>query len=344
MKSLRIGVVGAGANTRLRHLPGFQAIDGVSVDVVCNRSESSSRSVAEAFGIPRIAQRWEDVVADSEIDAVCIGTWPYLHAPIAIAALEAGKHVLTEARMAMNAEEAEQMLAAAIDRPELVAQVVPSPFTLKWDKTVQSIVAASELGELREITFHKSVPMNVDSAAPLNWRQDERLSGNNTLMLGIYYEVVQRWLGRDPERVSAHGAIFTKERREAAGGGIKQIKIPETLSGVADFEDGLRLSYLMSGLELGRSVDQFTVCGSRGTLRLDLREGTLYQTTLGQTEKAVTPTAEDAGDWRVEADFVDSIREGKPVELTSFEAGLGYMRFTDAVVRSVHGDGTWEAL
>lgn len=325
-------------------MPGFQAIEGVSVEVVCNRSESSSRSVAEAFGIPRIAARWEDVVADPNIDAVCIGTWPYLHAPIAIAALEAGKHVLTEARMAMNAEEAERMLAAAIDHPELVAQVVPSPFTLKWDATVQRILADGELGDLREITFFKSLPANVDSAAPMNWRQDKRLSGNNTLMLGIYYEVVQRWLGHDPERVAAHGAIFTKERHGHGSDEVRVVDIPETVSAVAEYESGLRLVCHMSGLELGRSIDQFSICGSRGTLRLDLREGTLYRATLGGAESEIEPAPEEAGDWRVEADFVDSIRAGKPVELTSFEAGLGYMRFTDAVCRSIAADGAWERL
>ena len=52
-------------------------------------------------------------MADPDIDAIVIGTWPYLHCPITLAALEAGKHVLTEARMSMNAAEAHRMLAAA---------------------------------------------------------------------------------------------------------------------------------------------------------------------------------------------------------------------------------------
>ncbi|HKI37589.1 MAG TPA: Gfo/Idh/MocA family oxidoreductase, partial [Gemmataceae bacterium] len=112
-RTLRIGLIGAGANTRARHIPGLRALPDVEIVAVCNRRPDSTAAVAEAFGIPRIAEHWQDVIADHEIDAVVIGTWPYLHCGITLAALEAGKHVLTEARLAMNAAEAHRMLAAA---------------------------------------------------------------------------------------------------------------------------------------------------------------------------------------------------------------------------------------
>lgn len=341
MDNLRIGVIGAGANTRLRHLPGFLEIEGVSVEVVCNRSEASSRSAAEAFGIPRIAQKWEDVVADPEVDAICIGTWPYLHAPITIAALEAGKHVLTEARMAMNAKEAMAMLEASEKNPKLVAQIVPSPFTLKWDKTVRKILESGELGELREASFSKALPLNVDSSSPLNWRQDKRLSGNNTLMLGIYYEVVQRWLKQDPKRVLASSSVFTKQRQIGHTTESASIEIPETIDVIAEYESGLRLNCRMTGLELGSGRDEFVIAGSKGTLRLDLKQGVLTLAKLGKGESEIKPDPADVGDWNVEADFVDSIRTGTPVTLTDFENGLNYMKFTDAAVESADNDSKW---
>ena len=77
MEALRVGVIGAGANTRLHHIPKLQAIDGVEVVVVCNRSEASSAKIASEFGIARTVASWEQVVADAEVDAVVIGTWPY---------------------------------------------------------------------------------------------------------------------------------------------------------------------------------------------------------------------------------------------------------------------------
>lgn len=338
---IKVGIVGAGANTKARHIPGFQSIEGVSVEVVANRSEASSRKVCEEFGIPRIAKDWKAVVEDPEIQAVCIGTWPYLHAPVTVAALGEGKHVLTEARMAMNAAEAQKMLEAAQASQGLVAQVVPSPFTLKWDRTIREIIESGELGELLEAHFVKSLSMNADAHAPLNWRQDIEYSGNNIMMLGIYYEVAQRWLRQEPKRVWASGKIVTDRRLDPETGELKEVKIPETLSMVADYDSGIRLTGSMSGLEIGAARDEMVVNGSQGSLRLDLQEGVLYRSTLDRGREAVEVPAEKQGAWRVELDFIESIRSGKPVTLTSFEDGLAYMRVTDAVAQSIRQGGVW---
>jgi predicted dehydrogenase len=341
---IRVGVIGAGTNTKLRHIPGLLAIDGVSVDVVCNRSEQSSKQAASAFGIRRIAADWKSIVADDSIDAICIGTWPYLHAEISIAALNAGKHVLTEARMAMNAIEAQAMLDASRANPSLVAQVVASPFSLKWDTTIAEILRSGLIGDLREIRSIKTLPMNVDSNSPLNWRQNIEYSGNNAMMLGIYYEPVQRWLREEPTRVWASGRIFTETRLNPETGDSHRVRIPETLDYVAEYVGGLRFSGHMTGLELGSGRDEYAICGSRGTLRLDLQAGELYQTLLGEEEVHLEPKPEAVGAWNVEADFIDSIRSGKPVTLTSFEDGLNYMRFTDAVKASFESGGAWQEL
>src|SRR5438309_1667709 len=147
-KNLRIGLVGAGGNTRARHIPGLRALPGVEIISVCNRRPSSTAAAAREFGIPRTFQRWQDLVSDPDIDAVVIGTWPYLHCPITLAALQAGKHVLTEARLSMNAAEAHQMLKAAKEQAKLVTQVVPSPFGLKGHDVMKELIAADYLGEL----------------------------------------------------------------------------------------------------------------------------------------------------------------------------------------------------
>lgn len=343
-ETLRIGVIGAGTNTRLKHIPGFQAIEGVSVDVVCNRSEASSRQAADPFGIDRIATHWQEVVADDSIDAVCIGTWPYLHAPITVAALAAGKHVLTEARMAMNAKEGQEMLEASRARPDLVAQIVPSPFTLKWDRTIDRILRSGELGELLEMSVIKTLAMNSGNNAPMNWRQNIEYSGNNTLMLGIYYEVVQRWLKMEPKRVWAYGSIFTESRHDPESGTSKKVSIPESLTFMADYDDGFKLSGIMSGVELGSGRDEYSICGSKGTLRLDIKTGTLFKALQGHDEEIIEPRTDEVADWNVEADFVSSIRKGTPVTLTGFEDGVNYMKFTDAARISFNAGGEWVSI
>ncbi len=71
---LRVGFVGAGDNTRARHIPGFRALPNVELTVVANRTRESSERVARSHGIARVAADWREVVTAPDVDAVCIGT------------------------------------------------------------------------------------------------------------------------------------------------------------------------------------------------------------------------------------------------------------------------------
>src|SRR5437588_8060490 len=206
-RRLRIGLIGAGGNMRLRHIPGLRALPDVEIAAVCNRRPESTGAVAQEFGIPRTFEHWQDLVADPDVDAVVIGTWPYLHCPITLAALAAGKHVLTEARLSMNADEAHRMLTAAQTHPDRVTQVVPSPFGLKGDTVMRELIAGGYLGELREVHVFSLNGAVADPAAPLSWRQDVTLSGYNMLTLGIAHETLLRW-APSPVQVQAQAHAF----------------------------------------------------------------------------------------------------------------------------------------
>jgi predicted dehydrogenase len=148
---IRVGLIGAGGNVRNRHIPGFRKVQGVEIIGVVNRSLESSRRVAEQFNIPRVYNTWRDLLADDEINAVCIGTWPYMHCAMTLAALEQGKHVLTEARMASTAQEARDMLAASRSHPHLVCQLTPTSTTYRIDRALQRLIGEGFLGELLSV-------------------------------------------------------------------------------------------------------------------------------------------------------------------------------------------------
>jgi predicted dehydrogenase len=337
---LRIGFIGAGANTRARHLPGFKAIPGVELQFVCNRSVESSKRVAKEFGIARIEQNWREAVKADDVDAICIGTWPHMHAEVTIAALKARKHVLTEARMARNAVEAKQMAFAAKANAKLVAQIVPSPMSLDLDSVAMEALANGWIGKLREVCVTHTTDIYADSKAAYSWRQDANLSGNNTLTVGIYYEIVRRWLGIDPKRVLALGTVFTRERRDADGS-VKSVRIPESMTILGRYTDDGRLVGHFSGVEGGTGRNEIRINGSNGCLRADLAKSKLWYTPVGGTEEMLIIPESARRGWRVEEDFVNSIRTGAPVKLTNFEDGLNYMRFTDAVFRSQESGGSW---
>lgn len=330
---VRIGFVGAGNNTRVRHIPGFKAIPGVEFVSVANRSRASSEKVATEFGISKVYDNWQELVQASDIDAVCIGTWPYKHCEITLAALEAGKHVLTEARMAMNVTEAKTMLAASRKHPKLVTQIVPGPPTLEVDSTIQSLLASGYLGRLLSLELNVLQGF-VDMSAPLHWRQDKTLSGYNILSMGIWVECIQRWLGL-PAKVMATGLTTVSERRDAAGQ-LKPVTVPDHVDILATWSDGA-IGHLRFSAVAGLAPPiELWLYGTDGTLRFTPGNGKLYggQRKDKALSEIVIPSEKRIG-WRVEEEFISAIRGKEKVTRTSFEQGVLYMEFTEAVARSI---------
>jgi predicted dehydrogenase len=340
-RTLRVGLIGAGANTRLRHIPGLQALPDVEIVAVCNRRPASTVAAAREFNIPHTYERWEDLIADPAIDAVVVGTWPYLHHPIALAALAAGKHVLTEARMSMNAAEAHAMHEAARRHPQLVCQIVPSPYGLKGDTVMRELLDEDFLGELREVHVFSRNGALADPAAPLSWRQDGALSGANMLALGIVHETLLRWVP-PPVRVLAQAHAFTPARIDPESGVRRAVGTPDSVQVLTVLEDGARASYHLSGVTPFGQGAGIHLYGTEGVLCYDLTSDRIHGISrtrgVGPTQAESLPEIPIPKDkerrWQVEADFVDSIRLGVPVQLTSFATGVAYMEFTEAVAQS----------
>jgi predicted dehydrogenase len=291
--------------------------------------------VASEFGIERVLPDWQAVVNDPDVDAICIGTWPYMHAEITIAALAAGKHVLTEARMANTLEEAESMLQAAEAHPDLVAQIVPSPFTLDLDMAVVRLLESDEVGDLREVFIDHCTSIYVDPEAPLNWRQDPGYSGINMLMMGIYAEAVQRWIPDESLIYKALGETFISRRRHWESGETVDVRLPDSLHIFGRFSGGGLLNYHFSGIEPGPGCNVVKLVGSKGTIRVDIDENRILFCRVGEDCHEVEIPQEERRGWRVEEDFINSIRTGAPVRLTNFSDGVRYMAFTDAVHRAM---------
>jgi predicted dehydrogenase len=330
---IRVGLIGAGENTRKRHIPGLAAIPGVEIVAVCNRRPESTLAVAREYGIGRQYARWQDVVADPNIDAIVIGTWPYLHCPITIAALESGKHVLTEARMALNAAEAHRMLEAARRHSKLVTQIVPSPFGLTGDSTVREILASGAIGDVREFHVFSLTGALADPEAPLSWRQDDVLSGVNMLTLGILHETVSRWLPPTVQ-VVAQACAFVPERLDPGSGVRREVGTPDSVQVLTQLAGGARGIYQFSGVTRFGQGTGVRIYGTRGTLHYDLAADRILLSHSAGESKEVSIAGDRAGGWRVESDFVASIRDQSPVRFTDFASGVSYMEFTEAVARS----------
>jgi predicted dehydrogenase len=335
-ESLRIGIVGAGAIVRQRHLPNLRAIPGVDIRVVCNRSRESAQAIARDFSIPEIAENWEQVIARRDLDIIWIGTTPNLHAPIAVAALHAAKHVFCQARMAMNLAEARSMLAAAESHPGQVAMLCPPPNAMKHGLYLQQLLLQRTIGRVYHFHLRPLSAPWADPAAPAHWRQRTELSGSNILSVGIYGEVLGRFFG-DPVSLCASGRVFIRQRQEF------QVRVPDAVSVLSEWPDQILGSLDWSGVALHGGHDRLEIFGSDGTLIYDFVTDEIFLGRSGDASPVpLTIPPAFTREWTVEQDFIRAVREhGQPEP--SFRTGVRYMTFVEAIQQSM-GRSAWVRL
>ena len=331
-QEIRVGLIGAGRNTRERHIPGFDKVGGLEIAAVANRSRESGRVVADQFNIPTVYDNWQELLEDENINAVCICTWPYMHRTLTVAALAAGKHVLCEARMATNASDARAMLDASRSHPDLVAQIVPSPTTFKIDSLLQKLIGEGYLGELLSVNLQSLGTGFVNHSGPMHWRFDRDLSGFNVLNMGIWYEAMIRWVGR-ATRVMAMTKVNVPYRQDDDGHRVS-VTIPDHADILCELANGAQAHMRFStatGLSTGNEVWLY---GSEGTIRVD-HDFNVYGGKRGDSGLALidNPASMQAS-WRVEEEFANGIRGTEPITRTPFDVGVHYMEWTEAVTRS----------
>jgi predicted dehydrogenase len=255
-----------------------------------------------------------------------------MHRPVTVAALTEDKHVLCEARMAMNAHEAREMRDMARARPHLVAQVVPSPLSFGVDATIRRLVAIGYLGDLVAIDIEAREGGFMDPGAPLHWREDVDRSGRNIMTLGIWYESLMRWVGEATE-VTAVGRTTVPSRKDETGA-VRTIRIPDHVDVIALMACRAQARIQVSNVAGPVRSRHATLFGTEGIVRLE--DGGLSGARRGEEQlRAIEVPSGEAGYWRVEEEFVNAIRGIERVRLTDFDTGVKYMEFTDAVWESM---------
>ena len=288
--------------------------------------------MADQFNIPDVYGGWQELLEDDSIDAVCIGTWPYMHRTLTLAALEKGKHVLTEARMASTAQDARDMLDASLEHPELVCQLTPTSTTYKIDNLLKKLITEGYLGEVLSVEVQALQNRFADFAGDLHWRHDWKMSGYNTLNIGASYESMMRWLGRG-NRVMAMSSVHVPYRTNEAGE-LVSVSIPDHVNILYELANGAQVHMRMSATTGLSTGNQIWIYGTEGTIHVD-QEQKVFAGRKGDSRLTEVPNpAEQQAYYRVEEQFTNAIRGTEQVNMVSFETGVHYMEWTEAVIRS----------
>ncbi|CAN5762527.1 inositol 2-dehydrogenase [soil metagenome] len=326
-QKLRIGIVGAGDIVRRRHLPALKKLPDVEVVAVSNSTYESSQEFCDE-NLPNALPmaNWADLLALEDLDIIWIGTPPYMHSAVTVSALEAGKHVFCQARMAMDLAEAQEMLATARRFPELVTMLCPPPFGIPGDLVVKKLLAENYLGEPHHIRLQSFTSAYMNPEAPAHWRQRIEISGLNGLSLGIYVEVLQRWLG-NITGVYARGKTLHEVRQGY------EVVIPDLLTVLCTFENGAEGVLEFSGVNALSAGDRLEVYGDAGTMSYDFGTDTIQAGKDGDRDlHEVELTPELRREWTVEEDFIAAVKsKGRNRPHPDFEDGMRYMRVVQAV-------------
>ncbi len=313
-RPVRVAVIGAGLVAQRSHLPAYVASEEAEVAALVGGRVETAERVAAECGNPRVLRTWEEAVADREVDAVDICAPNYLHAPIAIAAARAGKHVIVEKPMAMSLDEADAMVAAA-RQAGVVLMVAHNLRFVPIYETIKRVVSEGTIGRplaVRGVFMHAGPDEFCGATSDWFWKQ-EQAGGGSLLDMGIHMIDLVRWfVGRPVLEVTAMTARA-----------VKPTPYDDNAIALLRFEGDVIASVQASWAARPFPDRQVTIHGELGHLAMgrSAAEPLVVHLLDGESGRKVVPeipaTSERVNPF---VHFVRSIRDGTP-PLTNGEEG-----------------------
>ena len=342
-KKLKIGVVGNG-NISGVHLRAYSLNPNVEIYALCDINEKAMKRRAEEYGVTRLFTDVNEMVKLPELDAVSVCTWNAAHAECAIAALNAGKHVLCEKPMAMNADEARRMQEAA----EKSGKLLMIGFVRRFGNDCAILKDFIDNGYFGDIYYAKATYLRR-KGCPGGWFGDKARSGGGPLIdLGVHIIDLCRYLMGNPKPVSVYGATFNKlgnrSNIKSKAGYISQTRENEDIFNVEDlatamirFDNGSVLQIEASfslNIEKDEGVLQFF--GTKAGAKLD-PELTIYSEMndyMTNVKLANSTALSFDGLFENEINhFVECVRTGKPCRNPA-QDGVTLMKILTGIYKS----------
>ena len=270
---IRVGVIGAGFGAAV-HVPALQYLPDTEVVAVCSRRADRAAAVAAEHGVPSFVTDYRELVRDPAVEAVVVATPPYLHHGMALAALEAGKHVLCEKPMARNLAEARDMVKLA-DRMGVVA-VVNHEFRFAPVRArIKELIDEGYLGEPHAATLvaHRS-SLNDPYGRPFGWLMEQEKAGGMLGAVGSHHVDALRWWFGEIKGVAGATATMVKRRRLADGVGMATVDADDNFAFVVRFGNGALGVVHVTATAPFEGEEEISLAGSDGVLRV--RDGKLY--------------------------------------------------------------------
>jgi predicted dehydrogenase len=206
--AVRVGVIGLGIGRW--HVESYLAIPEAKVAGLCDIDEEKLKTAATRYGIAKIYTDYEELCQSNNVDAVSICVPNYMHTPVAVCALEHGKHILCEKPLSISPEEGDRILKAANKAPDLKAMVA---MKFRFNRDSLYIKNMVENGDLGEVYYGFATYLRQLGGIPGmgGWFTRKKLSGGGSLINdGVHFLDLIWWLMGCPTPVEAFGTMYAK--------------------------------------------------------------------------------------------------------------------------------------
>jgi predicted dehydrogenase len=336
MKKLRIGVIGLGMGRH--HIAGYQTHPNAEVVAVADVDPARLAEIGDKFGIAGRYLSGEQMLHEEELDVVSVGTPNLFHKPLTLAALEAGCHVLCEKPMAMNADEARQMLAAA----QQAGKRIMINFSYRFTEQSMALKRQVDAGVLGEVYYARTIWHRRRGLPGFGgWFSQKALAGGGPLIdLGVHRLDLALWLMGYPKPVWVMGSTYSPIGSALAKEKGVAFDVEDLAAGFIKFDNGATLEVEASW--------------AANIAEKELMETRLFGTQGGLVQRNVEETYKFEAELYLERDgaqfdmklhpptppvpapmyhFVDSIVNDTP-HIATGEEGLLVMEILDALYRS----------
>jgi predicted dehydrogenase len=287
MVKIRVGIVGVGFIGRI-HIEALRRLGYVDVSALVSRNSETAKALADELSIDKTYTEFEDLLNDDEIDVVHLTTVNHLHAPMAKQAMEAGKHVLCDKPLAMNSEEAEELVRVA-ESTGVIHGICHNMRYYPLVKQARAMASAGDIGDIRLIHGHYLQDW-LFLETDYNWRLISKIGGKSRAVADIgthWMDMVQHITGQKIVSVLADLTTFIPTRKkpkvEAATFSVQNLKPSDYENVDIDTEDhgtvllrfsgGAKGVMMVSQVCAGRkNFIHFEINGSRKTLEWNGQE------------------------------------------------------------------------
>lgn len=287
MKKLKIGVIGLGGIANF-HIEGILASESAEVWSICDCNEEALLAKGEELGVPpeRRYVNHLDLLKDSELDAVTIGTPNSNHFTIAYDAIKHRKPFALEKPIALDAKEAIILRQALADEP-LPHMVC---FTYRYKSAVRyakQLLEQGTLGKINHVYSQYLQSWGINEDIPLVWRFRKELSGSGALGdLGSHILDLKRFLIGETVKVIADAGTIVKERALLGSEGRGDVDVDDFCHVLARFASGASSSMSISRFAFGRgNYQQIEIYGTQGALVYNLEEEDSLHIKLGEEQQ-----------------------------------------------------------